>query len=383
MANLSLKSSNLLEVLMALPANVAALITGPTGVGKSALAQELSNRLSQPLIDVRGSTMDETGVIGIPDFNGSAENGVSYFLQTSWFKRACEEPSVLLLDEMNRAMPQVMQSFFQLVLDRELGNGPDGLPRRLHPETRIIACVNSGNEYDVNEMDPALLRRFWVCGFDHDYEEWCSWASRSGVSSSIVNYIRINPKELRVDPSQVESGTVCPNPASWTRFDQAMKHAKINIDDFASKETPPLVYWLGSGFIGTEAVTKFSGYLRKLKTMVTGLDVLNSYHKKEVKSKIDSKDAAQCTAIIDQILDYWASPNWNGEYEEQQKINLRQFVLDTSDEYAGILWVKGATVAEATGNKEKIPQFAIAIHAALADIIVKIALANEENSRNS
>lgn len=382
MANLSLKSSAMIQVLKALAPNMAILITGPTGVGKSALARELADQLGNPLVDVRGSTMDETGVNGIPDFDGSSEAGVSFFLRTSWFKRACDEPCVLLLDEMNRAMPQVLQSFFQLVLDREMGNGPDGIPYRLHPETRVIACINSGSEYDVNEIDPALLRRFWVCEFNHDHEEWCNWAARSGVSQSIIDYIRLNPRELREDPSRVANGTVCPNPASWTRFDQAMRHAGIRIDEFAGKETPPLVYWIGSGFLGCETVTKFTGYLRKLEVQVTGLDVLNRYHEKEIKSKINPRDAAQCTAIIDQIMDYWASPDWSGEQTVQQRDNLRNFVLDTSDEYAGILWTKGATVAEATGIKEKVPQFAIAIHASLADIIVKIALAHEENSKN-
>jgi MoxR-like ATPase len=67
-----------------------------------------------------------------------------------------------MLDELNRSLPGVQQSFFQLVLDRELGNDKDGNPYKFHPETRIFAAVNHGSEYDVNEMDPALLRRFWT-----------------------------------------------------------------------------------------------------------------------------------------------------------------------------------------------------------------------------
>ena len=143
-----------------LPADIAVLMRGPTGVGKSHVARAFADELGLPFIDVRGSTMSEGDVGGYPDIEAMKDNGIMTFCMPSWFVRACNEPVVLMLDELNRSLPGVQQAFFQIVLDRELGNDKNGNPYKLHPETRVIAAVNFGSEYDVNEMDPALLRRF-------------------------------------------------------------------------------------------------------------------------------------------------------------------------------------------------------------------------------
>ena len=42
-----------------LPPEIAILMRGPTGVGKSHMAKALANEVKLPLVDVRGSTMDE------------------------------------------------------------------------------------------------------------------------------------------------------------------------------------------------------------------------------------------------------------------------------------------------------------------------------------
>ena len=85
-----------------LPPEIAVLMRGPTGVGKSQLASAAAKELGLPFIDVRGSTMDESKVTGIPDFEVSKESGVATFVLPSWFVRGCGEPVVMMLDELNR-----------------------------------------------------------------------------------------------------------------------------------------------------------------------------------------------------------------------------------------------------------------------------------------
>ena len=193
-----------------LPAEMAILMRGPTGVGKSFLGKAIAEGEGKPFIDVRLSVMSEGDVAGYPDLEGMKKNGIMTMCMPSWFMRAVKEPVVLMLDEMNRALPGVQQSAFQLVLDRELGNDEDGVPYKLHPETRIIAAVNHGAEYDVNDMDPALLRRFWVCDIEPTSTDWIEWANENGIDSVMIDFIRQNPAHLRVDPTQVEPGTVAP-----------------------------------------------------------------------------------------------------------------------------------------------------------------------------
>ena len=201
-----------------LPPHIAVLMRGPTGIGKSQVTRSIADELDLPFIDVRGSTMQEGDVIGYPDLEAMKRDGVSSFCLPSWFIRATKEPCVLMLDELNRSMPGVMQGFFQIVLDRELGNDKDGNPICLHPQTRVFAAVNVGNEYDVNDMDPALLRRFWVADLEPDVKGWIDWATEAKLDEVLIEFIGQNPEHWRVDAAEVEPGSVCPNPASWHRL---------------------------------------------------------------------------------------------------------------------------------------------------------------------
>lgn len=293
--------------IAALPPNIAALMRGPTGVGKSHVAKDVADVLGLPFLDVRGSTMDEAKVGGIPDFETSKERGVSTFCPPSWFKRACDEPVLLMLDELNRSMPQVQQAFFQIVLDRELGNDADGVPLRLHPGTRIIAAVNCGNEYDVNDMDPALLRRFWVCDLEPTVADWIEWATEAGLDKVLVEFIQQNPEHWRVDPADVESGTVVPTPASWHRLSDTLVSAGLEPAKMAGFEVNSTTYPLTMGFVGTEAAISFVDFLKNYERNITAEDVLAG---KVTAEDVKELPASQKTALIDKISTHAAENKW-------------------------------------------------------------------------
>jgi hypothetical protein len=267
-----------------LPAEIAVLMRGPTGVGKSHLARQIADVHNLPFIDVRGSTMSEGDVGGYPDIEGMKESGVMTFCMPSWFIRACNEPVVLMLDELNRSLPGVQQSFFQLVLDRELGNDKNGVPYRLHPETRVIAAINFGSEYDVNDMDPALLRRFWVADIEPDVEDWVAWARPAGIDPLLINFMQTDPKQLRVDPSTVEPGTVCPNPASWHRFDTCVKAMGMAPSSWAGQSRPTGFYALALGMVGPESAASLCTFVEAQQKLLKVDEILaGEFTKKQVK----------------------------------------------------------------------------------------------------
>ena len=175
--------SSFVKTAASIPPHIAILLRGSTGIGKSAIVNQIGKKVNKPVIDVRGSTMSEGDVIGYPDLEGMKVNNVMTFCMPSWFARCCKEPVILFLDEMNRSLPQVQQAFFQIVLDRMLGNDKDGIPYEIHPETQVIAAINYGAEYDVNDIDPALLRRFWTCDIEPDLSTWMDWAKDNNIES--------------------------------------------------------------------------------------------------------------------------------------------------------------------------------------------------------
>jgi hypothetical protein len=278
-----MEATTMIQVIKSLPAEMAVLIRGPHGIGKSQIVKGVATELGLDLVDVRASTMQEGDVVGYPDLESIKATGVSTFALPAWFVSACREPKVLFLDELNRGLIGVLNGMFQIILDRELGNGPDGKPMKLHPDTRVVAAVNNGSEYTVNEMDPALLDRFWVTDLKPTAGEWLEWAKGAGVSSVIVDFIRNHPEHLR-PTKEVEPGKVAPTQRSWDRYDRSIKHMGISLEDHGGNP-PAILYPLGTGFVGVEASIAFQDFVKSYQSVLTAEDVLDRWKKNEDKVK--------------------------------------------------------------------------------------------------
>lgn len=302
--------NTLQKIAPRLPAEMSIMLRGPTGIGKSQVVKAIAKSLGLPVIDVRGSTMDEAKVTGIPDFEAGKAFKKAMFLLPSWYVRACQEPVVLFLDEMNRANPQVLQAFFQVVLDRCLGNDTNGDPMPLHSETRVYAAINFGSEYDVQEMDPALVRRFWTVDIEPDHVQWCNWAADRGMSSVLIDFVRQNPVHWRVDPAagKVAPGQILPNPASWDRFAISMNHMDVNLDEASGKKDEGIIYNVCRGFVGTEAAIAFVSFLEKYQNIITAEQLLNG----EVEaSKLKKLKQADMSALIEKLGRHCSENSWN------------------------------------------------------------------------
>ena len=346
-----------------LPSHIAVLMRGPTGVGKSQLAKACAKELKLPYIDVRGSTMSEGDVGGYPDIEGMKKNGIMTFCMPSWFIRACREPSVIMLDELNRSVRGVQQSFFQLVLDRELGNDEDGVPYRLHPETRVFAAVNHGSEYDVNDMDPALLRRFWVVDLIPTHEDFIAWAKEAGLDPLLIDFIRQHPAHLRVDPSTVEAGTVCPNPASWHRLDQALVHMGLSPAGLAGTRSP-LLYPVAQGFIGTEAAIAFNEFVVKYESVLSAEDILERFE--QVESRVKTGTASDLASVIEKIADHCKKNAWS--------VSQANNVAGLAETVTGELLVQLWNAVSASGNLANIQK----LHKKIGKRVVEAVKAGRE-----
>ena len=339
-----------------LPAEMAVLMRGPTGVGKSHLGKAVAEKHELPFIDVRGSTMDEAKVGGLPDMKAVDEKNVATFVVPSWFKRACDEPCVIMLDELNRSMPSVMQAFFQIVLDRELGNDENGLPLALHPETRVIAAVNWGSEYDVNEMDPALLRRFWVVDLDPSNQDWIDWAGENDVDPLTIDFVRQHPEHLRVSPASVEPGTVIPTPASWHRLDSCLQHMNIRPSEVAGSR-PEGLYALSTGFVGTEAAIAFSEFIAKYERVISAEDVMTG---KVTKDRAEDLQASEALAVIEKLVAHCTENEW----KKKEAKHIATFVKRRGGEQMVYFW-------NAISKAQKLSNIQ-AIHKEIGQEVVKI-----------
>ena len=320
MANLDIKT--FVNVASRLPASQAVLVRGPHGIGKSQLISQISSDVKLedgtqglPLIDRRLAQMTEGDIIGLPEL----VDGVTRFCPVDWLLRACREPVVLFLDEINRATIEVQQCAFQLVLDREL-NG-----HKLHPETRIYCAINASPEYQVNEMDPALLDRFWTVDLEPTCEDWISWASANGVDEVMVDYIRHYPAHLR-HTGKIEPGKIYPTPRSYEKLHRALEATGWLPADVAGNSPPEGFYALCTGFLGVESSIAFRDFVKNYESQVSAEDVLDNW--KTSKPKVAKMSNDKHNAIIEKLVDHCR----NNEWSVSQAKNACQFVEGLSGE---------------------------------------------------
>ena len=227
-----------LETAPLFPAHQAILLVGNTGIGKSQLMYQLADILNLPLIDRRLSQMMEGDLLGLPQI----KDNVTSFCPPDWVHNICEKPYLLFLDEINRAENHLQQMIFQLILDRRIQDF------EIHPQTRICAAMNVGSHYFVNQMDPALIRRFWICELAFSSDLWLEWASLH-INKIMYDFLSQNPQNILKLPERGHIGAF-PNPASWHRF-----------SDIISTIPPKLlnavvVNNIGKGLVGEETTKK-------------------------------------------------------------------------------------------------------------------------------
>ena len=139
--------------------------------------------------------------------------------EPDWLKQACEEPVCLFLDEVDRATLEVRQGIFELTDSRKL-NG-----HNLHPDTIIFAAVNGGEhgeQYQVNEMDPAELDRWSVWDIEPTVEDWLAWA-KENVDSLIWDFINQNRGHLEHN-GDIEPNKRYPSRRSWEQWRGGAHH---------------------------------------------------------------------------------------------------------------------------------------------------------------
>jgi hypothetical protein len=308
--------------------NDAILLRGPHGIGKSAVPAEVAKRTGKRLLDIRLSLFTEGDLIGIPDHERIKTTGVTSFAPPDWLHTACTEACVLFLDEINRATPGVQNSAFQLVLDREVKGW------RLHPETLVFAAINDSPEYNVNEMDPALLDRFVTYDLVPTHKDWLVWATAEGLDDLVVDFIRQHPEHLRPTKS-VEPGSITPTQRSWARLARTLVTAGMPPSQFGGAEKeglPAGFYAIAMGYVGAPTAIAFVNFIKEYDSVISAEDIVDRW--KTVEKKIAKLPAERILAIIEKVGNLCKEK----ELTLTQVQNLGNFGAVVSGEQVMALW---------------------------------------------
>jgi len=271
---------------------VTPFIWGKPGIGKSQAVKQLAKEYGIMFIDLRLSQLESADIRGIPV--PDMENGISKwlppeFLPFKGMKRWEGTSGILLLDEFNRARPDVLQAAFQLVLDRQVGM------HEIMDSWFIVAAGNLGDQdrTDVVEMDSALKNRFIHFNVDVELGPWLEWAAEAGVHTDIVNFLNGKPSYLYHVAN--EEDNIFVTPRSWEKFsDILLQNTEIDPSVITSTLGPDII---------NGAAGHFMKYLES-KEIVSGQDVVTKYKQKAVQKKIKAMQRDQIYALNNDVVDF-------------------------------------------------------------------------------
>jgi hypothetical protein len=106
------------------------------------------------------------------------------------------------------------------VLNRKLAGRP------LPEGSRIISACNDGDEYQLTDLDPALVSRFNIYTFRPSADEWLLWAESAGLDKRIIQFISANPEMLdRSSDTKEEQGLEKdPDRRAWEKVAHDLAH---------------------------------------------------------------------------------------------------------------------------------------------------------------
>ena len=297
-------------------AGLPVILRGRHGVGKSQVVYQIAKNMELPVVERRASQMTEGDLVGLPSIDGDRTS----FNPPDWFKVACEEPVVLFLDEVDRAVQEVRQGIFELTDSRKL-NG-----HHLHPETVVFAAVNGGEhgeQYQVNEMDPAELDRYSVWDIEPTVEDWLSWA-KENVDQLVWDFINQNRDHLE-HSGDYEPNKVYPSRRSWDRLNKVLDGADL-------LESPgPELFALSVSFVGFEAAVAFNDFAANYDRQVTVEQLLRG----EREETLAGFGLNEHCALIEKLE---AAGIFKEEMPKEQLENLGKYFLMLPSEAAMKLW---------------------------------------------
>jgi hypothetical protein len=235
--------------------------------------------------------------------NKDEKTGHSDFLPPYWWPND-DKPVVLFLDELNRARPEILQSVMDLTLNKTLAG------KRLPKGSIVVSAVNEGDEYQITDLDPALVSRFNVYEFMPTVEDWLIWANENNLDKRVINFIQENNHFLDGDTfDNKESFAIStglekfPDRRSWEKVSNFIKPIK-EIKDIHIK--------IIAGIVGTTAAINFKKSLDTI-LQVSAEQILLTFDK--FKEKLKDFKLKDFIFINEQII-YWIN---SGNYKKTQK----------------------------------------------------------------
>lgn len=298
----------LLDILEETPSTQNIMLMGKHGIGKSQILEKFYTAKGCKVVSLFLGQMSDPGdLIGIPHKN--EVTGHTEFMPPYWFPTD-DTPVVLFLDELNRARPEVLQTIMDLALNRKLAG------RSLPAGSRIISAVNVGEEYQLTDLDPALVSRFNIYEFVPSVQDWLLWANKNGVDERITSYIAANPKALdnQMAIEDMENLEKTPDRRAWVRVSEIISGKEVLKQSHKS---------MIAGIVGGVAANRFFEFLDH-NHLLTAKELLQGNFEMN-RVKLETYKTPQFATINDAVFVYLESDKYGDSDKAVMAENLSAY----------------------------------------------------------
>lgn len=294
-----------LMIAAAAIADDAVIMEGLHGIGKSAIVKQYTKENDYHIEELFLSHQEVGDIIGIPHTISDGKDTLTTWSVPVWLQRMRKaadrgQKSVLFLDELNRAPIDVRQSALQLVLERKIHEHE--LPIVDGARTLVVAAINPSDDYQVDELDPALLDRFLFISIDPDTKAWLKWMREEQKNQVVRDFIAEYPDRLHFTPKDGKRGA---SPRSWTKLADYM--------DNIQKIDPEILFQVMKGKVGSELASQFFTFYKNYVDVVKIADIEKVVHDNKEKhieeiaalisSLMEKTEAIQKSEMINQMAD--------------------------------------------------------------------------------
>jgi len=255
--------NDLKKVLPALLKNdIVPFLWGHTGDGKTTTYIQVAKQLfGGGYRHIYFGPNDTGDIMGLPV---KQPNGEHKYTRPTWFPT--EGSGVIILDELNRIHPDVMQGIFSFIREKKLGE------HVLPPGWKIVAAGNyETDEYGVTStmFEQAWMARFCHIHFSPTMEEFCMYLEDRG-RQELADFIRENPEHAHSKSRKVADLAVRPNHRAWDEFVGALESEDM------SDEVRYEVY---AGIVGEASAAAYMSWKKNNRDKLRLRDILSNYEK--------------------------------------------------------------------------------------------------------
>lgn len=232
----------------------------------------------------------------------TGETKMSYALP-EWYKNIdFDKPTILCLDDHLRALPNIIQSVYELIYKQELW------AFKLPPRTTVILTNNPSGDYNVNDEDEAGTSRRINFNIKWDIDSWAEWAEKNEINNSCINFMLQYHHELMEDHGDHKN---IMNARSYTMFANTIS----GISDWQNPSNLATILQIASGcfndpenIIGNLFTTFVANKLDKLippqEILLGDWKTVHSKLKNAIYDKDDKYNPAIAAILHTRLLNY-------------------------------------------------------------------------------